>query len=508
MRVNPVKYGAVMSYVSYALGMVLNLIATPLMLRSFGENEYGVYQLVMPLTSMLTVLTFGLGSVYTRYYSIYKTQQDTVRMGRLNGMFIAMYSVIGAVAMVIGTVLALFFEQLFPDVSPSMIPLGRTLTVIMTLNMAVSFPIYVFTSHIIVNEAYIYQKTVAALKMVINPILTILLMLLGFRSIAASVLMLVLTLAVGVADIVYCFKKLRMPVEWGMPEKGVLKEMMGFTLFVFISNLVDEVNWNSDRIVLGAFGGAQSEVMVGAYALGAQINIYFMSLATMLTNVFVPRAHRLIAGGRPDKEVSDLFIKVGRWQFILLSFILVGFIAVGRGFMAFYSGGEYDATTVYVLALMLMIPTMVPSIQNLGIEIQQAKNKHRFRAITYAIVAVVNVALSIPLCIYYGAIGAALGTTFTVVIGKGVLMNWYYHKHIGLDIGRFWKEIGRIALPMCVPLAAAIGMALYADTTNPVVFFLCGGGIVAMEAVAMWFFGMKPEDRDQIAGPLLRRLKK
>lgn len=504
MKVNQVKFGAVMSYVSYALSVVLNLVMTPLMMKSFGENEYGVYSLVLPIVSMLTVLTFGLGSVYTRYYSIYKTQNDTDRMARLNGMFITIYTVIGIVALIIGFGLSLVFEQVFPKVTAEYVPLAKTLLRIASLNMALSFPIYVFTSHIIVNEAYVFQKTLAAVKMILNPIITIPLLLLGFRSVAVTVLTLLLTVGAGIADVIYCFKKLKMPVAFARFEKGLLGEMLRFTSFVFLSNVVDEINWNSDRIVLGMFRG---EEVVGLYSVGAQINIYFMSLATMLTNVFVPRAHRLVASGRPDRDISDLFIKVGRLQFMLMAFIIVGFIAIGEGFMRFYTGGEYDPAQAYAIALMLMIPTMVPSIQNLGIEIQQAKNKHRFRAVTYAIVAVANVALSIPLCIRFGAIGAALGTTFTVVIGKGILMNWYYKKHVGLDIGRFWKEIGRIGAPMLVPLAAAIAIAVFADITSVSQLLLYGGGIAALEAVFMWCFSMNANDREQIAGPLLRRLK-
>ena len=505
MKINQVKFGAFMSYASYALATLLNLLATPVMIRSLGTNEYGVYQTVLPLVSMLTVLTFGLGSVYTRYYSIYKTENDVDKMARLNGMFITIYSVIGVVSVLIGVVLSVFFGQLFPEISPEMIPIGKVLVLIMALNMGFSFPIYVFTSHIIVNEAYVFQKTLAAVKMVLNPVLTLVLMACGMRSVAVAVLTLCLTLGVGALDVWYCFKKLNMPVTFGRFDTSVIKEMLVFTSFVFLSNVVDEVNWNSDRIVLGHFRG---EVEVGIYSVGAQLNIYFMSLATMLTNVFVPRVHRLVASGRPDKDVSDLFIKVGRLQFMLMGFIMIGFIAVGDGFMVYYAGEEYAAAGAFPIALMLMIPTIVPSIQNLGIEIQQAKNKHRFRAITYAIVAVANVALSIPLTIWFGGIGAAFGTVFTVFVGKGVLMNWYYRRHIGLEIGRFWKAIGRIAAAYALPLSVAILMMLFVKITAIWQIIVYGAGIAVLEAVCLWTFGMNDDDRRQLLGPLARVLRR
>jgi len=505
VKINQIRFGAYMTYVSYALNVILTLVSTPLMIEKMGQNEYGVYQLMIPVVSLLQILTFGLGSAYTRYYSIYKTQDNKEQMARLNGMFIVIYSGLGLLAAVIGFGISFFLPQLFPEVSPEMMPLAKTLLRIMSVNMGFSFPVYVFTSHIVVNEAYVFQKTVAAIKMILNPVITIPLLFLGFGSTGVVILALVLTIASGIADVYYCFKVLKMPLKFGKFDKALMKDMGRFTAFVFLSIVVDEINWNSDRIVLGMFRGEES---VAVYGAAAQLNIYFMSMATMLTNVFVPRVHRLIAQGRPDKEVSDVFIMVGRIQYMIMCFIMIGFIAIGEGFMRFYTSESYVEQGAFTIALMLMIPTIVPSIQNLGGEIQQAKNKHAFRSITYLIVAVVNVALSIPLCKVYGGVGAALGTSFTVVVGKGILMNWYYKKHIGLDIGRFWLAILRITAGMALPLAAAILMAIFWDITTVPQLLLGGVGIAALGGVCMWFFGMTAADRNQLAGPLLRRLKR
>ncbi len=505
MKVNQIKFGAVMTYVSYALNVILTLVSTPLMINLLDQTEYGVYQTMLPLVSCLHVLTLGLGSAYTRYYSIYKAEHNEEKMASLNGMFISIYTALGALAAIIGFVLSFFLPTIFPEIPAESIPLAKTLLRIMAINMGVSFPVYVFTSHIIVNEAYVFQKTLAAIKMILNPIITIPLLFFGFGTTAITVLALVLTVASGIADMIYCFKKLKMPLSFGHFDFAALGDMMRFTFFVFLTNVVDEINWNSDRIVLGMFRGPDD---VAVYGAAAQLNIYFMSLATMLTSVFVPRAHRLIATGRPDKEVSDLFIKVGRIQFMIMSYIAIGFIAIGEGFMRFYTNESYVSQGAFTIALMLMLPTIVPSIQNLGGEIQQAKNMHKFRAVTYAIVCVANVALSIPLCKLYGGVGAALGTSFTVFVGKGVLMNWYYKKHIGLDIGRFWKAILRILLGMALPLAAAIVMAVFVEITTVTQLVIYGGGIAVLGGVCMWFFGMNKDDREMIAGPLLRRLKK
>ena len=83
----------------------------------------------------------------------------------------------------------------------------------------------------------------------------------------------------------------------------------------------------------------------------------------------------------------------------------------------------------------------VPLIQNIGIEIQRAKNMHQFRSKVYFCMAIGNAIVSVPLGIKFSRIGCALGTAISMIIGNGFIMNWYYQTHIGLDMVYFWKRI-------------------------------------------------------------------
>ena len=57
------------------------------------------------------------------------------------------------------------------------------------------------------------------------------------------------------------------------------------------------------------------------------------------------------------------------------------------------------------MALIVMIPLLIPLIQNTGIIILQAKNKHDFRAKVYVFIAILKIIISVPLAKYYGGIG-------------------------------------------------------------------------------------------------------
>ena len=113
--------------------------------------------------------------------------------------------------------------------------------------------------------------------------------------------------------------------------------------------------------------------------------------------------------------------------------LTAGFIVFGKYFIVhIYAGTGYE--DAYPAALYLVIPALVPLIQNIGIEMQRALNKHQFRSIIYLIMAVSNVGVSIPLASKWGAVGSAMGTALSLMVGNGLIMNIFYHKVLKINM--------------------------------------------------------------------------
>lgn len=189
--------------------------------------------------------------------------------------------------------------------------------------------------------------------------------------------------------------------------------------------------------------------------MGVQFNGSFQQLSTAISGVFLPQVTRMYAEGAKGEDFSPLFLRIGRLQYVLLSFVLTGFLAFGRQFIGLLTAGslsETEVTRAFVIAAIIMVPGIVPLSQNVGMTITQAMNKHRFRSLSYLVLAILNVAISIPLCRQWEGVGAAIGTTLALFAGQYAMMNWYYYKKIGLDIPAYWKMAASITVKM-LPLA-------------------------------------------------------
>lgn len=501
MKVNQIRAGAILSYVSLGLSTLISLVYTPIMIQRLGDAEFGIYQAVLPIISYLNLLSFGLGSAYVRYYSRYRAEGNEKGCAKLNGMFLLTYLFLGTLLLCAGFGLSycdiIFGKKLLPEE----IALAERLLRILSVNAALTFPLSVFENHITINERYLFQKIVGMIKQVLNPLIMIPLLIIGYRSVTLTVVALLCTILSGIINIWYCFAKLKMKFSFRHYDFALLKEMFGFTFYVFLGIVVENVNWSIDRQLLTWFRGSTA---VAVYAVAAQLNTFYLTFSNAISNVMIPRVHRLVAEERPMRELDALFTKVGRLQFILLGCIFFGFVAVGQRFVILW-GGENKAVD-YWTTLLLFFATMWTNIQTVGIEIQRAKNMHKFRSLVYLAVLAGNALISIPLCIRWEGLGAAVGTTIATFVGNVLLMNWYYHKKIGLNIPAFWKHIFHLMPAMILPAGVAVLLAIF---THPVSYFdliLPGCAFVAVYAVSMWLFGLNRYERGLVTSVIRRIL--
>ena len=331
MQVNQVRAGAILSYVSMAVSTILSLVYAPIMKGQLGTSEYGVYGSVGPIIAYLLLLSMGLGSAYMRYYSQAKVAQDRRTMAKLNGMFLVTYTVLGLVLLVLGFTLAAHPQNVFgAKWTEEELALGAELLRIMSVNAALSFPISVFESNVNINERYLFLKLVAMAKSVLSPMISIPLLLLGYHSPAIAILGLMLTIVSGVVEAFYCLIRLRMPISFRGYDFALMKSMMGFTFYVFIAVVVDQVNYGIGTLMTTWIHGTE---LSAVYYNANQLNVYYLSFAMAISNVLAPRVHRMVASNTPTRELGRLMTRAGRLQFIMLMCVFLGFVAVGRPFV-------------------------------------------------------------------------------------------------------------------------------------------------------------------------------
>lgn len=501
---NQLKIGSILSYAQMALNVVIQLVYTPVMIRLLGQNEYGLYNTVASTISMLSILSMGFNSGYIRYYSIYKKNNDKQSISKLNGLFFIIFFIIGFVGLVCGVFLSFNLNLIFDKgLTISEYEKAKVLMLLLTLNLSISFPMSVFQNIISAHEKFVLLKLLGMIRTVFSPLITLPLLLMGFRSIAMVMVTVIVSAFVDIIYLIYVIFKMKEKFIFHDFERGIFKSLFAYTVFIAINTIIDQINWNIDKLLLGRYRGT-SEVAI--YSVGFTLYQSYMMFSTSISGVFTPRIHKIVNATKDNikkqkREITDLFTKVGRIQFLILGLVSSGIIFFGKYFILnMWAGEGYDVS--YYVALLLILPATIALVQNLGIEIQRAENKHQFRSVAYLAMAVVNLCLSIILCQKYGSIGSAAGTAISLILANGLVMNIYYHKRCNIDIFFFWKNILRLSVGLIIPITIGIVASVMIEIKSITMFLICILAYVIIYCISMWLFGINNYEKELIAKPI------
>lgn len=492
-KLNQIKVGAMLSYVSLILSTLISLVYTPFMVRTLGDGEYGIFSLVNSTIAYLTILGFGFEAAIVRYTTKYRVEGKTEKEQRLHGMFFIIYSLIGLVALILGFILSYNVPLIFGSkLSEGEIGITKTLMYLASINVAVTFPFSIFASIITSYERFIFSKAMQAFRSVLNPLLMTLVLMLGARSIGMILVATFINIFFGMSNVIYCFKVLKVKFVFKAFDKPLLKEIIGFSFFIFLGMIVDRLYWNTGNVLLGILEGA---AVITYFNLGVLLNNYYQQLSAAISNLFLPRVTAICSREHTMDELTDLMIRVGRIQFFILAAALTGFGLLGKMFIRYiWMGTGYEV--VYYIAMLLFVPITVPLIQNIGISILQAKNKHAFRAVCYLVISIFNIFMSIPLIKLYGPVGPAISIAISYTVGQIIIMNIYYKRVIGLDIPRFWREIASMLPAVIVPTVVMMLFMKLVRLTGGSGFVIYGVIYVALYGFCMMTFGLKKSEKN------------
>lgn len=433
---NQRKMGVIISYANMVLNIILGIFYTPFMLRHLGEHEYGIYSLAGSLTAFITMLDLGFNQTLVRYLSKCRAIDNKEEESLLLGFFMKLYCGIALIACVVGSVLLYIYPMMCKKtMSLDELHTFRIVFLVLLLNIVVSFPLCVFSAILNTYERFIYMKVVSLVCVILKYGCITIVLVLGYKSIAIAVISAVISILSQLCYMIYCIRKICLKFKFGKIGNKLKKEIVAFSTFIFLNIVIDYLYNNTDKLILGSVSGT---VAVSVYAIGIQFTTYFQEMSSAICGVFLPRISYLFEHDKNMRGISEMFNKVGRIQMIILFFVLSAFVVFGNSFIQLWVGGTYSDS--YLIAMIIMLPAIVPLTQNLGITILRVMNMHKYRSYMYLFIAILNLGISIPLAMRYDGIGSAIGTCIANLLGQILFMNFFYAKVIKLDIREYWKN--------------------------------------------------------------------
>ena len=435
MSKNVLKAGAILSYILIIVDTLYGLLFVPFLISSLGNSEYGVYRIIASFTNSLAILDFGIGGTMLRFTAKYRAEKDKDSINNFSAM-----GMIQAFAFFILIATASFFmyqllDPLYND-SLSAVELAKAKKLFYFTSITIAITPFERVLFGILSgfEEFKFTKGLQIMILVLKMLLLIPLLLKFGDAIVLVGMNLLAVIASILIQFVFLRYKCGVRIKLKKWDNKVFKSSVGYTTLSFIQSIAVQFNSNLDNIVIGAVIGATA---VAVYSIGLQLYNMFEHLAMAFSDLMLPTVSRQIAQGADNSLLEDTVIKVGRLEFIVLGGALSGFAIIGKEFVFLWLGETY--LWAWDVAIILMIPTMIPLIQNVCLSILRARNKMKFRTIAVCIMAFFNLAITIIGVKLYGPLAASFGTALGLICANIIAMNYYYYRVLHLNLFRIFR---------------------------------------------------------------------
>lgn len=485
--------GIAISYIVTVARTLSKLLLTPIYLRILGLDDYGLYQYVFSIASYVTILDFGIALVINAFSIKYREVGD--KKGVENVMFYTLAFTTAAVFVVavFGTILIAFTPAVFGSAITGKEKLARQLLVLMILELMMLLYQHYFEGVILASEKYVTLRSVDLVQIIIRCAITLCLLFsnVGVLSIAIGDF-----LGVGLClsfEIVYSIKQLDLKVRFHYVDKALILGIAKLSLALCLQSLIVFLNSSIDKYVLGRFLGT---VAVTIYTVALTFSMFFDEISAAIQRLYLPQVVKLVASGANGEELTSFVIIPGRYQFALCGGALGGFILFGKHFIELWSGKE--TLDAWIIALLLMVPSIIPLIQNICLSILTAMNKRLFRSYLLGGMAIANLCLTVVLVKKIGIMGAPIGTCISLILGNNIIMNIYYKKVIGINVVRLIKGIMKGIL-LCVILSTLLCSPLLMVPLHGIIWFLVECiAFCVVYSVLLWILGFNSQEKEKL----------
>ena len=457
---NQKQWGIVFSYLNLIAGIFVNVFITPLMIVSLGDVHFSLYKVMQSFAGPLSMFNLGISTIVARSIVTCNEINDcNAKREKQNTMAMALISTL--VMVVIVCIAGIIMLYLIPNMyggsySSEDIDIGQKIFIAFIGSTIFHMLTDAFSGCLLGREKFVFSSFIQLFRTALRLLLWFVLLKMGIGVIGIACVDLLISFVVLVMSGIYAVFILKETPHLYYFDIKRIKEILLFGFSILLQAIINQVNNNADTMILGSC--VEDKVIITMYSSALTIYSLYNSLISVISHFFLPKATRLVNCNASGEELTDFVIAPGRFQAVLAVACIFGFALFGKNFISIWIGDKYIDS--YWVTLILMIPVTIPLVENAMISVLDASLKRIYRSVTLAIMALINVVVSIFLIRVIGFWGAALGTVISLIVGHGFLMNIYYSKTFQLNISRMFSSIFKGILPagivtavLCIPLA-------------------------------------------------------
>ena len=476
--------------------MAISFVLSPFLVHHLGDARYGLWGVIGSIIGYLGLLDLGLRVGVTRFVARHEATGDREAANRLVSTALGLFAVVGVIAVVVGTTIALNLQR-FAQMPSGYLHEASVAVFIAGITMGVSLVSGVYGAVIGGLQRFDLLNTIDLTGEVVRAAAMFYFVGHGGGLITLATLQLCIVTLRGIAYVIATHRLqpwIRVARRF---YNGVTrKEILSFSAYTFILHASAMVLFSSDALVIAAI---MPVTQVAFFVIAGNLSQVAMQVQSGVSRVIYP----LIS----SKQASDglvaasvLMRKSVRLSTIIVLPIVLTFLTRGPTFIGLWIGPKYMSTAGAVLQILTLGLCVFMSYRVLTISVM-ALALHKGLVPAYIAEAVMNLSLSVILGKTMGVTGVAWGTTIPRLIMALGFAPWFCSKKLGVPAQEYAMHAWIRPLAAMLPFAV-VSYLLDRTWTAPNVFYFFGQVAITMPlAIAgTWIVGLEQDEREQLRG--------
>lgn len=493
-------------YIQMLLLILVQLYTVPIILKTLGVEDYGIYNVVGGIVTLFAFVSSSLASGSQRFFSFAIGKEDTKSLQTLFSSTLLIYLVIGLIVVIILEAIGLWFLNNKMTIPDSRLYAANWVFHLSIVTFFISVLTIPYNSAIIAHEkmsiyAYVSMfegglKLAAALSLKYVPYDY----LVSYALFICSISVLVCTIY-----IVYCNKKFEecrgLNFEW---DSSVGKSLVSYSGLNMIGSLALIGRNQGLNIVINLFYGP---ILNAAHSIAQQINGV---LNHFINNVYLaarPQITKYYAQDN-ENEMWRLTFESGKWSFYLLTFLSVPAILELKQVLSLWLHGVVPEYT-YEISLFLILTLLVETTTNQIIAVFQAQNRIK----KYQIFGSTILLFTVPISYFVLKVNSTYAIIPYVVslclsIGYIIAILIIASKEVCLNVAYFLKNVLlRMILVFVISFAASFFISrLLPEEPIRIIYTILISVVIVFALV--WVMGLNKKERSFIMQFLIFRLSR
>jgi O-antigen/teichoic acid export membrane protein len=411
------------NFVGRFWSFLLTLLLTPYILSHLSVSDFGTWVVLSIFINSFNLLDFGLGSSFVKHVSEYYTHED---YRRINGVVFSgflFYILFGIVQVSLGLLLEEPLFQLF-HISGASEPYRVVL-----LSCAVSNFTSMLLSVVKGIQRMDKSNSLEIKISIVNALGTVLFLAFGWGMLGLAVNALATT-CFALFLTWWTLRRImpKISIQWHFDGK-LLREMFAYGIKMQVSQVGGLISFRLDKLIVSRFLGIAA---VSFYEVSSRLTSFMRALPLVMVSALIPATSEL--GARNDRtRILQTYLLASKYVAMIAVAMAAFLVLEARAVLTFWLGPGFENSVILVQILAIGYGANV--LGGVASQTGAGVGRPEFDMRSTVLLSVSNPILSIALVQWFGATGAAAGTTIAFIIATSYLVVSFHRNYIRHSVG-------------------------------------------------------------------------